>query len=231
MKEIISDFEKIKDTESFKTHNDFIKLLLSQEKNNEVYNLHFQLIENTSNEIFHDRLCRAFAKRDKGAAQFLLGKALYENINDKSLADIIQILGLMKFYEIVPYIPRFLLSGNETVRCKCIIVLGWLGNEDELEILFSIIKSNEIDYLKGFSITAMRQIWYNHTNLKNRILHILNKVINSNESELVNAMTIICLQDILGVDLKVKEKYSGEIVGDIKKAKKNAIIMLSDYFY
>lgn len=222
MIDLIQQFDKIKNTDSFKEHNKLIKELLENE-DDEHYDIHYKFMCDKSNDLLHERLCRAFTKRTVSAGFFLLEKALDKNIDNSLLADIIQILGMMEFPEIIKHIPNFLLNNDEVVRYKCIIVLGWLGQEKEISILYQILNSDELEYLRGFSATAMRQIWYNHPDLKNQIINYLYKRLLIEKSEMVNAMILISLQDILEKKIGLRENIHGEIDGDINKSKAKVI--------
>ncbi|OBX05117.1 hypothetical protein QV06_03830 [Gallibacterium genomosp. 3] len=230
MIDLIKRFDEIKNTNSFKEHNKFINELLENE-NNEYYNIHYQFICDNSNDLLHERLCRAFTKRTVSACFFLLEKALDKNIKNSLLADIIQILGLMEFFQVIEYIPNFLLNNDELVRYKCIIVLGWLGKEKEISILSQILNSDEIEYLRGVSATAMRQIWYNYPDLKNKIIDCLYPRLLIEKSEMVNAMILISLQDILGKNIGVSENLHGEISGDINKSKIKLISLVKEIYH
>lgn len=211
-------FETAKQTDSFKTHNDFIKALLNNDSE-DYYQLHLDFIANTESGIFHDRLCRGFAKRSQNAAKFLLIQANSGNLPNTVLADVIHILGLMKNDDLLQYIPNFLSSKDENVRYQCIIVLGWLGNKNEIDVLLSILKSAEIHLLRGHCATAMRQIWFNHPDLSPDIIKYLAEHLKIESEDLVCAMMIITLQDILNYKFGLKENAQGEILGNIKTTK------------
>ncbi|SMB87956.1 hypothetical protein SAMN05660772_02782 [Pasteurella testudinis DSM 23072] len=232
MDNLIKEFNKIKKTDSFEVHHNYIKKLLSHE-NEAIYKIHYNFINDRKNTILHERICRAFAKRSEKAGSFLLEKALDKNTNNASIADIIQILGLMKFHKLISYIPYFLSYSDETIRYKCIIVLGWLGGKKEVSILNNILspQSQEVDYIRGYSATAMRQIWFNHLELKEYILSLLFENLKNESSQLVNAMIIITIQDILDKKLGLKENDLGEISGDISKSKTKSLLTLDSFFH
>lgn len=224
-------FDKIKSSDSFKTHNDFLKILLEKD-NDQAYQLHLDFIEKSENTILHERLCQAYSRRSKNAGEFLLNRILKEKSSSNLLATFIHILGLMKYNKIIPYLPKLLINKNETIRYKCIIVLGWLGGENEISLLYNTLSSHqELDYLRGFAAASLLQIWYNHPTLKNQILHALYNQLSNESSELVNAMIIISLQNILNKKFGLKDNYNGEITGNIDKSKRRAILELDKYFY
>lgn len=201
MNDIIHNFQLARQTTSFKTHNDFI----SQEQEG----------------ILYERLCRGFAKRTEKAANFLLEKLISHEIGTSLLADIIQILGLVKFHKFLPFIPKLLENNDEIVHYKCIIVLGWLGDKNEIDLLLNILKSNDIAYIRGFSATAIRQIWFNHPEHKEYIIKNLSNQIDFEKDEFVLAMIIITLQDIMNYRFGLKECENGEISGNLELAKEN----------
>lgn len=217
---IIRNFQLARQTTSFKIHNDLIKQLLEYD-NDTYYQIHIDFISKEREGIFHERLCRGFAKRSEKAANFLLKKITTQKIEDILLADIIQILGLMKFHKILPYIPKLIENKDEIVRYKCIIVLGWLGEKNEIDLLLDVLTSNDVSYIRGFSATAMRQIWFNHPEYKEYIIKILFKQINLEKNELVLAMMIITLQDVINYNFGLNESENGEISGNLEMAKEN----------
>lgn len=218
--DIIHNFQLARQTTSFKIHNDLIKQLLKYD-NDTFYQIHIDFISKEREGILHERLCRGFAKRTEKAANFLLKKITSHQIENILLADIIQILGLMKFHKFLPFIPKLLENKDEIVRYKCIIVLGWLGEKNEIDLLLNILKSNDISYIRGFSATAMRQIWFNHPEYKEYIVKILTSQISLEKDELVLAMIIITLQDIMNYNFGLKESEIGEISGNLELAKEN----------
>lgn len=220
MNDIIHNFQLARQTTSFKTHNDLIKQLLEYD-NDTYYQIHLDFISQEQEGILYERLCRGFAKRTEKVANFLLEKLISHEIGTSLLADIIQILGLMKVYKFLPFIPKLLEDKDETVRYKCVMVLGWLGDKNEIDILLNILKSNDIAYIRGFSATAIRQIWFNHPEHKEYIIKNLSNQINFEKDEFVLAMIIITLQDIMNYRFGLKECENGEISGNLELAKEN----------
>ncbi|NEN75798.1 HEAT repeat domain-containing protein [Pelistega sp. NLN82] len=215
--DIIHNFQLARQTTSFKIHNDLIKKLLEYD-NDTYYQIHLDFISEERGGILHERLCRGFAKRTEKAANFLLKKIISHEIKNILIADIIQILGLMKCYKVLPLINNFLENKDEIVRYKCIIVLGWLGGGNEIDLLLKTLKSNYLPYIRGFSATAMRQILFNHSEYKEYIVEILANQIFLERDKLVLAMIIITLQDVLNYDFGLKERDNGDILGDLGMA-------------
>lgn len=227
MNNLIKSFEICKKTESFSEHNKFIKDLLEKD-DKKTLEIHIKFITNHENKTLHNRLCRAFAKRNKYASEYLLEKVLENKENVNLIVDAIQILGLMKYKEILLYIPQLLEMKNELIKYKCIIVMGWLGGVKEIHILDKIINSStEPDYLRGLSATAMRQINFNHPELKKMIESKLYNAIKNENNNLVIAMIIITLQDICKVKFGLTENNMGEIKGNIEQAKTKCLYYLN----
>ncbi|MDG6895830.1 HEAT repeat domain-containing protein [Volucribacter amazonae] len=215
----ITLFNELEKSDSFKQHNEFAQHLLTYD-HIEAYKLHLYFIENCQNADFHDLLCRTFTKRHHNATSYLLNYlSSNNNINKNLLADIIQILGIMREHRILPYLTQWIKHNDELIRCKAIIVLGWLGYKNELKYLSDIMSSNEIDYLRGYCASAMRQIFFNHSNLKQDIINILVEKLEYENTEIVKALIILALQDICNRKFGLKENYQGEISGNIDKAK------------
>lgn len=218
--DIIRHFQLAQQTTSFKTHNNLIKQLLTYDSNT-YYQIHLDFISQESEGMLHERLCRSFAKRTEKAANFLLEKITSHKIENRLLADIIQILGLMKFHNFLPFIPRLLENENEIVRYKCIIVLGWLGGKNEISLLLNTLKSNDVTYIRSFSTTAIRQICFNHPEHTDYVIKNLIHQMSLEKDELVLAIIIITLQDITNCHFGLKESETGRISGNLEIAKEN----------
>lgn len=99
--------------------------------------------------------------------------------------------------------------------------LGGVGDKNEIDILLNILKSNDIAYIRGFSATAIRQIWFNHPEHKEYIIKNLSNQIDFEKDEFVLAMIIITLQDVMNYRFGLKECENGEISGNLELAKEN----------
>lgn len=218
MNKLKQEFKIMENTNSFTLHNNFVKELLEIDDLNG-YELHLYFIENSKNEEFHDLLCKSFTKRNIEAAEYLYNKLFTLEVEYNLIADIIQILGEMKFYNLLTGLSYFIAHNSEVVRYKSIIVMGWLGNKNEVITLSDIMSSDELEHLRGFCGTAIRQIWFRHQELKDFIIDILLDKLKNEKSELVTALIILVLQDIYNQNFGLKENYKGEIRGNIKIAR------------
>lgn len=171
IKELNSKLDTIRESEDFSIINEFSKKLLSS-NSDEILTYHLSLLRFQDNFLFHNVMCSSFSKRGEQGADFLFKKLLDEKTSTNIKADIIHILGVMKYEKILSILPKTINDKNEIIRYKTIIVLGWLGSRNEIDILANVLNSGDIDYLRGFSATAMRQIWFRHENLSKVILNI-----------------------------------------------------------
>lgn len=100
--------------------------------------------------------------------------------------------------------------------------MGWVGSKEELSFLTKEIFENSNDDLKGYAISSLRQIWYKNKRLKKAILKIYYKILESERPELIDATTIVCVQEILQRKFGIIESKYGEISGNINLAKSKA---------
>lgn len=120
-------------------------------------------------------------------------------------------------------------SDSEKMRYQSIIVLGWVGNKDDLESLNNALLNEKTPECRSCAATAMRQIWFDNKETKDIILHYLKKaLLAENENEALLGI-IITVQDLLKKKLGIKESFYGDTSGDVQKAKIKAIDALKKY--
>lgn len=219
IEELKKKFSEIKISDSFTEHNNFLKLLTA-DNSIELLEFHFSLIKERENSDLHRRIAKAFEKHYTIGEDFLLNKLINENLDEETSADTIQILGLMKSKKLLPYLPNLLKSNSELIRYKAIIVSGWLGSENEVDLLKIILMHDNESYLRGYSATAMRQIWFSHDNLKNKILENLFIALKIEAETDALALIIVSIQELLKRKFGLKEVIGeGTIKGDVEKSK------------
>lgn len=227
--ELKQEFEAAKKTDSFTVHNEFIKNLLSSDAEN-FLEAHYSLLADKENKDLHRRVSNAFEKRGSAGEKFLI-KKLGEETNVGLQADVLQILGKFKSRELAEIIPHFLNSPEEMLRQKAIIVTGWFGNEPEIYLLNDHYGREKTAYLRGFTATSMRQIWFRNPDLKDIILRFYYRFLTVENDETAIAMIVVSVQDLMRKKFGLKENYvENEISGDVEKAKQKALKALETYF-
>ena len=135
-------------------------------------------------------------------------------------SNVIHLIGLSYNKEYLPYILPYLDDANNEIRYKAIIACGWLGDAEAIKILKEHYATEKDALLRGFIVSAMRQIFFRHKETKQQIVDFIYvKMPEETYNELL-AIMIVVLQDLTKVKFGLKEdSYSGEISGDIAKAK------------
>lgn len=202
------------------------KLISSNE--NEIIEFHYKLLKYKDIINLYNRIRASFNKRPKEIIEpFLLNKL--ETEKDLSLkADTIQLLGDIGSLYILPYAKLNIKSEIRDIRYRCIIVIGWVGNKEDLEVLNERLINEPDDELRGYAATAMRQIWFKKKATNEDILPYLYSAISKEESEETLSMIIIVIQDLSRIKFGLKEDIDDQIIkGDVFKAKAKIIKKIS----
>lgn len=210
---------------------DFEELLLKDDSP-EYLNFHYDLLKNKNNDKIDGYIKACFdLRKDKIAVSNFLISKLKGGINNETLfADVIEILGHVRSpYARVIAIEN-LKSKNHDIRYRCIIVLGWVGTTADLDILYERMINDQDAELRGFCATAMRQIWYNHKDTKDKITKYINEAIRNETNEEAIIGMIITLQDLHKKKFGIKESAYGDVSGDVALAKQKAIAALDKIF-
>lgn len=218
MVDISSAYNIALETDSFKVHNDFLNILL---EDHSVMGMerHYVYFNESNNSDLKRILGNGFLKRGDEGVSFLL-KKLNGEIDNLVKSNVIHIIGLTHDRRYLPSIIPFLNSENQEVRYKAIIVCGWLGETETINILKAHYQSEQVCILRGFTISAMRQIFFRNKETKNEIVKFIYDNLPKEIDEEIIAIMIVVLQDLTRSKYGLKEDpYSGEISGDIAKAK------------
>lgn len=215
---ISSDYEKASETDSFKVHNDFLNILL-QDHSTSGMERHYAYFNESDNSDLKRILGKGFLKRGKDGVSFLLGKLSNEPDN-LIKSNIIHLIGLSYDKKYLSNIIPFLKDEDREVRYKAIIVCSWLGDTDTIDILKEHYPFEKVSLLRGFTVSAMRQIFFRHKETKDKIVEfICTKLPEETDNEAL-AIMIVVLQDLTRIKYGLKEDpYSGEVSGDVTKAK------------
>lgn len=216
--DVSSYYKEALATDSFTVHNNFLNMLL---KDGSALGMerHYCYFKDSENADLKRILGNGFLKRGKEGVLFLKEKLKTET-DALAKSNVIHIIGLSYNKEYLPYILPYLDDANDEIRYKAIIACGWLGDAEAIKILKEHYVTEKDALLRGFIVSAMRQIFFRHKETKQQIVDFIYvKIPEETYNELL-AIMIVVLQDLTKVKFGLKEDLcSGEISGDIAKAK------------
>lgn len=193
----------------------------------DVLDFHYRILKNQENELFFYRIRGCFDKHGEAGEKFLLDKIDTEQDPDLR-AEALFLLGTMKCEKTKPVALSFLKHKNRRDRYYGIIVIGWIGNKDDLAILDERLQNEPDDELRGYAATAMRQIWYSKKATDKDILPYLYQALKTEISELTLSMIIVVIQDLLQRKFGLQEIMEEDTIrGDVQKAKEKIIKSLN----
>lgn len=165
---------------------------------------HYQLIisKNTTNERIRKSLIGLFDKHGKQGCQFLLHKL--KSYEDKHAhAEILFLLGLGRKnlenpHSVLSYARKMALSQDNYTRDRALIVLGWLGNLDDLDLLKDKHLHDTHNFCRAWALTSFMQMWFR---LKDDSIHIkametIQISINKEEDSFVQSAIIEVVQTL-----------------------------------
>ena len=216
--DVSSYYKEALATDSFTVHNNFLNMLL---KDGSALGMerHYGYFKYSKKDDLKRILGNGFLKRGKEGVLFLEEKLKTET-DALAKSNVIHLIGLSYNKEYLPYILPYLDDANDEIRYKAIIACGWLGDAEAIKILKEHYATEKDALLRGFIVSAMRQIFFRHKETKQQIVDFIYvKMPEETYNELL-AIMIVVLQDLTKVKFGLKEdSYSGEISGDIAKAK------------
>ena len=216
--DVSSYYKEALATASFTVPNKFLNMLL---KDGSALGMerHYCYFKDSENADLKRILGNGFLKRGKEGVLFLEEKLKTET-DALAKSNVIHLIGLSYNKEYLPYILPYLDDADNEIRYKAIIACGWLGDAEAIKILKEHYATEKDALLRGFIVSAMRQIFFRHKETKQQIVDFIYvKMPEETYNELL-AIMIVVLQDLTKVKFGLKEDLcSGEISGDIAKAK------------
>lgn len=216
--DVSSYYKEALATDSFTVHNNFLNMLL---KDGSALGMerHYCYFKDSKNADLKRILGNGFLKRGKEGVLFLEEKLKTET-DALAKSNVIHIIGLSYNKEYLPYILPYFDNADNEIRYKAIIACGWLGDAEAIKILKEHYVTEKDALLRGFIVSAMRQIFFRHKETKQQIVDFIYvKMPEETYNELL-AIMIVVLQDLTKVKFGLKEdSCSGEVSGDIAKAK------------
>lgn len=195
---------------------------LCKTNENEILEFHYNILKKQDNKNLFYAIRGCFDKHGELGKKFLLRKINEEKDNDLK-AEALFLLGTMDCKEVKPIAIDFLKSNEFKDKYYGIIVLGWLGQNEDISILEKEMMTNSNEELRAYAATSLRQIYFNYSKLKEKILFSYYKALKEELSNEVIINIIACIQDLIRKKFGIKESQEGDISGDAISAKAKAI--------
>lgn len=212
-------------TDSFTVHNNFLNMLL-QDDSALGMERHYCHFKDSENAYLKRILGKGFLKRGKEGMLFLEEKLKTET-DALAKSNVIHLIGLSYNKEYLPYILPYLDDADKEIRYKAIIACGWLGDAEAIKILKEHYATEKDALLRGFIVSAMRQIFFRYKETKQQIVDFIYvKMPEETDNELL-AIMIVVLQDLTKMKFGLKEdSNSGIISGNVTRAVNKVLKMI-----
>jgi HEAT repeat protein len=206
---------------------DFIEMLMS-DNSTEAIDYHYGLLKQRDYKSLYYDIRAAFEERPE-AESFLINKLSTET-DPVALGDILHLLGLLKSAHAINLAQQYADSNSEYQREVALYVLGWVGEETDIEILNRHLLTEESSHLRITAASAHRQIHFRLPELKSPLLASLKQGFENEKDDEVIAWIIVMIESIALKRLGLREdKEDPDIIhGDVQKAKIKAAKFLAE---
>ncbi len=208
----------------------FIKRLISTHSP-AVLDLHYRFLAERS---LPDGLFRAlrtsFSKRGPEGEDYLLERLPKER--DPALqGDVLQMLGSYRYSggkrldETAAWARRLVRSEADTLVCRALWVLGWVGAPDDVAVLSEVLFDAASAENRGWAATALMQLAGTHPEVTAPAIAVLGRAIRVERGERALENMLISLQELTGQRLGLKASShepasSAKVQAALKKALK-----------
>lgn len=179
-----------------------------KDNSEEMMRMHYESFGDCRSCIIHESICRSFQDRGKVGEKFLLEQLKRTDLSELKRADTIQVLGLMRCKEIPKIVEPYLDGRSELLLYKAIITMGWCGDRSTLDLLEKPLHEAKDPLMRGYAATAMRQIWFKHTETGPVIIQKLAKALETETDKTAIDLIMTCVQDMLFVKFGMRETLS-----------------------
>lgn len=211
------EYNLAQQTTSFSMHQAFLKKLLAVQCP-EALAYHYQLLLRQENQDLYLRIRAGFEHRGKEAESFLLAQLKTEQ-NSELLADILLLIGLMRSVQARRVALGFLSHENPKIRHFALVVLGWVGNKEDVCLLGSVLIEDQDARVRGTASSALCQLWYRIPETKAPILGYLKQALEKETDEEAQKEMVTVAQEILHKKFGLREDLDeGKVYGDVAKA-------------
>ena len=179
-----------------------------KDNSEEMMRMHYESFGDCRSCIIHESICRSFKDRGKIGEKFLLEQLKRTDLSELKRADTIQVLGLMRCKEIPKIVEPYLDGKSELLLYKAIITMGWCGDRSTLDMLEKPLHEAKDPLMRGYAATAMRQIWFKHTETGPVIIQKLAKALETETDKTAVSLIMTSVQDMLFVKFGMHETIS-----------------------
>lgn len=166
-------------------------------------------------------------KRDKDKVSLFLYEKYKNSVLDKEKSSILKILGHLKTSIAKQIAEKEINSFSFDLRYSSIIVLGWIGIPEDVLLLNNQMILDSSPTLRGYSATAMRQIWFNYPETGRDISDYIYNAVKKEENAEALIYMLVSVQEILCKKFGIKERRYGDTSGNVEKAKKSLLIIMT----
>lgn len=234
LKTLQLEFEKVRMSDNYSEIITYCALL----SNSNFIDFHYSLLneKNVSNKM-HQLLRRNFTHHGIDGEKFLIEKIKTEQ--DIFLkGDVLQMLGTYKYVsgklldETAQYARNFLQSPEDTLRYRAIIVLGWVGNASDVDLLAQALFTDINNQNRGWGASGMMQLFFHEPKIKNKVMAHLQKALETEQDYFTLACILASLQEIAHKKWGISStgRPENEKKEQLDKAKQKAIKFLRKYF-
>ena len=204
-----------------------------KDNSEEMMRMHYESFGDCRSCIIHESICRSFQDRGKVGEKFLLEQLKRTDLSELKRADTIQVLGLMRCKEIPKIVEPYLDGKSELLLYKAIITMGWCGDRSTLDLLEKPLHEAKDPLMRGYAATAMRQIWFKHTETGPVIIQKLAKALETETDKTAIDLIMTSVQDMLFVKFGMRETLSSlsecKLSGNGIRSKKKFFAYLAEH--
>ncbi len=184
----------------------------------ECIQFHYNLLRHRDDRRFYQMIRAAFQKRGSDAGAFIAAKMATET-DVQVKADIVQILGHLRYTRALYAIRSEISSEVVEIRYAVVVSLGWMGGSDEVDLLARHYSSEADTRVRGYTMTALRQIYLNHEEFKKIILKSISGRVDFEKDDDVRKLIIVSCQTISNNNFGLRESINtGKITGNVQKS-------------
>ena len=178
---------------------------------------HYSLIrdDNTSDQ-FRNILWSRFEEHGEESEALLL--AVLANNEDQELhADIIFRLGIIidkdrgtRKDEVLAYARKFVLSENSLLRSQAIVVLGWIGSNEEIPLLEDRLINDNNSECRAWSASCFMQM-ESRSQRRNipfdskTVINAIHKALRKEADDFVKGVCVLSLQELMKIDFNLSD--------------------------
>lgn len=167
---------------------------------------HYSLMtrDDIKNKKLLEMLWHRFDMHHENAISLLLSK-LDNRVDMRFFPDIIFVLGKMMDHKnnpnkqkVLNYTRQFCIADDTYLRNRAIIVLGWIGNTEDIELLADRLYNDSDKYCRSWAASAYMQMWFRNesSSFVEIVLPYLYKAIQSETDSFTIGCIINTIQEL-----------------------------------